>query len=159
MPQTKETRVRSLGQEDPLEEGMATRSSILAWRIPWTEEPDRLQSTVPQSWTQLKLLSTHTGRYQKHCVTSVLMPPGNIEAWLGEPPLSRSSCVGTAALSDLSVHVFPSYQSPGVKILATGEQSECNCKSQAKPGSCSEFTKEVFHHLVLLKICCFPGYI
>ena len=39
-----ETWVRSLGWEDPLEEGMATHSSILAWRIPWTEEPDGLQS-------------------------------------------------------------------------------------------------------------------
>ena len=37
-----ETWVRSLGWEDPLEEGMATHSSILAWRIPWTEEPGRL---------------------------------------------------------------------------------------------------------------------
>ena len=36
--------VQSLGQEDPLEKGMATLSSILAWRIPWTEEPGRLQS-------------------------------------------------------------------------------------------------------------------
>ena len=36
--------VRSLGQEDPLEEEMATHSSILVWRIPWTEEPSRLQS-------------------------------------------------------------------------------------------------------------------
>ena len=36
------TQVRSLGREDPLEKGMATLSSILAWRIPWTEEPDRL---------------------------------------------------------------------------------------------------------------------
>ena len=36
--------VRSLGQEDPLEEGMATHSSIVAWRISWTEEPGRLQS-------------------------------------------------------------------------------------------------------------------
>ena len=36
--------VRTLGQKDPLEEGMATHSSILAWRIPWTEEPGRLQS-------------------------------------------------------------------------------------------------------------------
>ena len=40
----KETWVRSLGWEDPLEKGMATHSSILAWRIPWTEEPDSLQS-------------------------------------------------------------------------------------------------------------------
>ena len=39
-----ETRVRSLGQEDPLEVGMATHSSILAWKIPWTEEPGGLQS-------------------------------------------------------------------------------------------------------------------
>ena len=39
-----ETRVRSLGQEDPLEEEVATHSSILAWKIPWTEEPDGLQS-------------------------------------------------------------------------------------------------------------------
>ena len=39
-----EMEVRSLGQEDPLEEGMATHSSILTWEIPWTEEPGRLQS-------------------------------------------------------------------------------------------------------------------
>ena len=39
---------RSLGQEDPLEEGIATHSSILAWRIPWAWEPGRLQSTVSQ---------------------------------------------------------------------------------------------------------------
>ena len=37
-----ETHTQSLGWEDPLEEGMAAHSSILAWRIPWTEEPDRL---------------------------------------------------------------------------------------------------------------------
>ena len=40
----KEMQVRSLGGEDPLEEGMETHSSILAWSIPWTEEPGRLQS-------------------------------------------------------------------------------------------------------------------
>ena len=40
--ETKETWVQSLGQEDPLEEGMAAYSSILAWRIPWTEEPGGL---------------------------------------------------------------------------------------------------------------------
>ena len=39
-----ETQVQSLGQEDPLEKGMDTHSSILAWRIPWTEEPGRLKS-------------------------------------------------------------------------------------------------------------------
>ena len=43
-----DTQVQSLGREDPLEKGMATHSSILAWRIPWTEEPGRLQSMGSQ---------------------------------------------------------------------------------------------------------------
>ena len=43
-PAMQETWVRSLGWEDPLEEGLATHSSVLAWRIPWTEEPGRMQS-------------------------------------------------------------------------------------------------------------------
>ena len=43
LPAIQETQVQSLGQEDPLEEEMATNSSILAWRIPWTEEPGGLQ--------------------------------------------------------------------------------------------------------------------
>ena len=46
--ETQETRVQSLGQEDPLEEEMATCSSILAWKTPWTEEPGGLQSKVSQ---------------------------------------------------------------------------------------------------------------
>ena len=47
LPTMQETLVQSLGQEDPLEEGVVTHSSILAWRIPWTEEPGRLQSPSP----------------------------------------------------------------------------------------------------------------
>ena len=43
LPAVQENWVQSLGREDPLEEGMATHSSILAWRIPWTEEPGRLK--------------------------------------------------------------------------------------------------------------------
>ena len=50
MQETQEMRVRALGQEDPLEEGMATHSSILAWRISWAEEPGRLQSKESQSF-------------------------------------------------------------------------------------------------------------
>ena len=48
LPAMRETWVRSLGQEDPPEKGMATHSSILAWRIPWTEEPGELPSTGSQ---------------------------------------------------------------------------------------------------------------
>ena len=48
LPAMQETWARSLGQEDPLEKEMATHSSIPAWRIPWTEEPGRLQSVGSQ---------------------------------------------------------------------------------------------------------------
>ena len=48
LPAMQETQVRSQDWEDPLEKGMTTRSSILGWRIPWTEEPGRLQSTGSQ---------------------------------------------------------------------------------------------------------------
>ena len=48
LPAMQETWVQSPGQEDPLEKGMATHSSILAWRMPWTEEPRRLQSMGSQ---------------------------------------------------------------------------------------------------------------
>ena len=51
LPTLRETRVQSLGRQDPLEEEMATHSSILAWRMPWTEEPGGLQSRRSQSWT------------------------------------------------------------------------------------------------------------
>ena len=52
LPTIRETQVQSLGWEDPLEKEMATHSSILAWRIPWTEEPGGLQSVgVPESDT------------------------------------------------------------------------------------------------------------
>ena len=48
LPAMQETRIQSLGREDPLDEGIATHSSILAWRIPWMEEPGGLQSMGPQ---------------------------------------------------------------------------------------------------------------
>ena len=52
-PVMQDTWVQSLGWEDPLEKGMATHSSILAWSIPWTEEPGGLQSMGSQSQTRL----------------------------------------------------------------------------------------------------------
>ena len=48
LPSVQETRVPSLGQEDPLEKGMETHFSVLAWRIPWTQEPGGLQSMGSQ---------------------------------------------------------------------------------------------------------------
>ena len=54
LPAMQETRVQSLSWEDTLEKEMATHSSILAWRIPWTKEPGGLQSLGSQSQTQLR---------------------------------------------------------------------------------------------------------
>ena len=59
MQEMQETQVQSLGQEGPLEEGRATPSSVLAWRMPWTEETGGLHE-VTKSWTQLKGLSMHS---------------------------------------------------------------------------------------------------
>ena len=60
LPATWETRVRFLGREGPLEKEMAIHSSTPAWKIPWMEEPDRLQSMVTKSQTRLsyQLLAT-----------------------------------------------------------------------------------------------------
>ena len=52
LPVMQETQIQSLGRKDPLEKEMATHSSILAWRIPWTEEPGGLHG-ITKSWTQL----------------------------------------------------------------------------------------------------------
>ena len=60
-----ETWVRSLGWEDALEEGIATHSSILAWRMPWTEEPGRLQSVGLQRVRRDKSNLEHTRRRQR----------------------------------------------------------------------------------------------
>ena len=57
LPATRETQVQSLGWEDPLEKGMATHSSILAWRIPWAEEPSGLQSTEKGMATHSSILA------------------------------------------------------------------------------------------------------
>ena len=67
-PAMQETWVRSPGQEDPLEEGMATLSSILAWRIPWTEEPGGLQSMGLQRVRHDCSDLAHT-----HCSVSALL--------------------------------------------------------------------------------------
>ena len=56
---------RRVSREDPLEEGMATHSNILAWRVPWTEKPGRLQSIGWHSRTQLKRLTTHAELVEK----------------------------------------------------------------------------------------------
>ena len=64
MQETQETWVGSLGQEDPLEEEIATHSSILAWKIPWTKEPGRLQSIGSQRVGYDEQLNTSTSLHR-----------------------------------------------------------------------------------------------
>ena len=63
MQETQETWVQSLGREDALKEEMANHSTILAWRIPWTDESAGQVHGVAKSWTQVKQLSTQTCTY------------------------------------------------------------------------------------------------
>ena len=91
-PAMQETQVWSLGQEDPLEKGMATHSSILIWRIPWTEEPGRQQSMGSQSqtwlstghWVEFSVLYSrfllvicfiHTSVYMSIQISKFIPPP------------------------------------------------------------------------------------
>ena len=80
-------RVQSLGQEDSLEEGMATQSSILAWRIQWTEEPGGLQFVASQSWTQLKQLIKHT------CTQLLLRGLGDIYIYIKQSENTKFSMI------------------------------------------------------------------
>ena len=96
--------VRSLGQEGPLEEGMATHSSILAWRIPWTEEPSRLQSMGSQSRTQLKQFSTQVHMHWTSLVAQTVKHlPTMRETWvqsLGwEDPLEEGMATHSSILA------------------------------------------------------------
>ena len=62
-PMMQETRIQSLGWEVPLEKGMAIHSSILAWRIPWTEKPGGLQSMGSQRVRHNRVTNTHTSNW------------------------------------------------------------------------------------------------
>ena len=69
LPTVQETQAQSLVWDDPLEEGMATHSSVLAWRTPWTEEPGGLQFRGRKSQTRLKRLHTQAWRRRHVGVT------------------------------------------------------------------------------------------
>ena len=71
-----ETQVRSLGQEDPLEKEMATHSSILAWRIPWTEELGGLQSTGSQRVRQNLVTDNNTKQRPPTALAGQFLPSG-----------------------------------------------------------------------------------
>ena len=78
-PAMQETWVPSLGQDDSMEKGMATHSSVLAWRIPWTEEPGRLQSVGLKESDMIEWLSnTHTIVFHGHLICDYLQNASKI---------------------------------------------------------------------------------
>ena len=101
-----ETQVRSLGQEDTLEKGIATHSSILAWRIPWAEEPGGVQSTGLQRVGYDWVTNTHS-----HTYTYILFIHLSVDGHLG--------CFHTWAIinnADMNIGVHVSFQI-GVFVL------------------------------------------
>ena len=94
-------RVQSLGPEDPPEEGMATHSSILTWRIPWTEEPGRLQfigsHRVGHNWSDLAHMHTLLMYYCSFLFMSVQFSSVAQSCWLFATPWT------TARLASLSI--------------------------------------------------------
>ena len=92
--------VRSLTQEDSLEEEMTTHFSILAWRIPWTEEPGGLQSMWLQSQTWLEQFSIHAGT----CMVIVkITPPTPWQFWGGIRPKRSSLAIQWLELGAFTV--------------------------------------------------------
>ena len=95
-------RLRSLHQEDPMEEGMATHSSILAWRIPWTEEPGRLSSMgsrrVGHNWSSLAHSHTYIPLETSFC-------PTPHPTYLGRPrALACTPCAGQQLRASYFTH-------------------------------------------------------
>ena len=93
LPTMQETQVWSLGQKDSLGKGMATHSSILAWEIPWTGEPGRLQSIGSQSVGHDWVTNTHThirwifiGRTEAEAEAPILCPPDAKSRLIGKDP-------------------------------------------------------------------------
>ena len=106
LPAVQETWVQFLGWEDPLEEETATHSSVLAWRIPWTEEPGRLQSMGSQQSDTTERLSTHT-----HVFLTVL----RLQCWVGFSPVTGAGATPELWCSDFSLQCL-FWQSTGSSL-------------------------------------------
>ena len=115
-PVMQETWVRSLGWEDLLENGMATHSSILAWRIPWTEEPGRLQSMGSQRvewdwatntftfWNKRAFCQLVAFRCELQCGSSLVLQPAYPEGFRIPSPLNYMGQSPNTHLSPREAH-------------------------------------------------------
>ena len=110
LPAMRETRVRSLSWDDPLEKEMATHSSILAWRIPWREEPSRLQSTgsqrVGHNWATSLSLSLSVKRKRSWRKWEMGRKEVNTENPVCSPVPGAPSSRPKWKRDDISFHLF-----------------------------------------------------
>ena len=136
LPAVWETQVQSLGWEDPLEKGMATDSSILAWRIPWTEEPGGLQSTGSQRLGHDWATNTFTFRFQAT----------DLNSW------PRSGQASIPVTSDFQMLYFlshfPPHSTPSYKMHHTATIFLWNWKGRA-------WLEDFSSHKILLNGVCF----
>ena len=137
-----ETWVRSLGREDPLEKEMATHSSILAWKIPWTKEPCGLQSVGSQSRTGL---SNFTFTFFQESLSEDIKLPGNVR-WIGNENIRvKSWCFHTSAnmKTNWGVEHAASPWSPYSPVAMEGPKAQIllrNVLHQREPGLLGEMT-------------------
>ena len=109
--------VWSLGQQDPLEKGMATHASILAWRIPWTEEPGRLQSIghrVRHDWSDWA--HTHADNFKQCQGLTPLLPSTDHSHLYLSPPVATASPTDYSACQS---SIFTQWLSPGLLITSS----------------------------------------
>ena len=133
LPAMQETWVRSLGQEDPLEKGMATHYSIPAWRIPWTEEPGGLQSTGLQRVGETERL-THSPYVLIFCV-------------------QRETKLCTSP-PDFTLRTFPSRQwgrTPQLESHRDSHTSDTEARGYKAPTSSLEYEPLLLENLQLNK--------
>ena len=108
LPAVQETWVPSLGWEDPLEKGIATLSSILAWRIPWTEEP----GYSPQAWAGILAAHRQPGSPEPLLETMPPLPVKRSTFPLQVLHPLHQGCPQSAALTVLSLHQSHPYSNP-----------------------------------------------
>ena len=118
----RETQVQSLGREDPLEKEMATHSSILAWKIPWTEKPGRLQSMGSQSQTWLRDFIFQEFK-ETHGKTSVVLKRLELSWW--RLWINQVNVTSQSAKEKLSALLCSCLQNCGLSPKSTARCGAC----------------------------------
>ena len=116
-PAMQETQVPSLGWEDPLEKGMAAHSSILAWRIPWTEEPGRLQSMGPKE-------SDTTNNHLKRAMCFTQFTDSNVNL-VANKQMKR--CSRSLIIREMQIKITMKYHLTLVRMTAIKKSTNSKC--------------------------------